>query len=227
MRTKDLIVIARQLGIPDKVIYNTVFLTNNKVNRKEMLKQLKIATRVKGPSKHNQALSTSDIYRAIEPYEKMYKGFEFIGVFPIDIYESYERLEKIDYKSMKNKNRKIAIVWNTAEASHPGKHWVCLFVDFKRNSICYFDSLNNNIDYRINDTLNAIQRRFPSVRVFKNRNVVQDKKGNCGIYVILFIVSQIVGKHSCEETYKNIEAKCAEKKGFNEIINKYRKIVFK
>lgn len=226
MKTLDLIEIAIQLGIKKSIILDKM-LTNDFLDRKKVLKELHLATQVSGPIENKKAVNTNDLYRAITPYEKIDPSFEFIGVFPIDIAFSYQKLLNINFDSLKGKDKKMAIVWNTAPSEDPGKHWICLFINFKHNSICYFDSIKANIDTRINNTLNIIKLKYPSVSIFKNKNKIQYKKGNCGIYVIFFIVSQILGKENCKKTFSNIEQSCAEKKGFNKIMNNYRKFIFK
>jgi len=220
MKTLDLVKIACQLGLDTDNIY-----TNNIIDRRKVLDKLHI-TSVRGPVNNREPLDTNDIYNAILPYQTKYPSFEFIGVFPIDISETYAALKNIDFAQMKGTNRKLSIVWNTDVATGKGKHWICMFIDFRSYSICYFDTINKDYDYRLQHTLHSIKSKYPDVKLYRNNKQIQDKKGNCGVYVIMFIVGQIIGDNTCNESYEGFENNCAENFGYNKIINNFRKLIF-
>ncbi len=153
-----------------------------------------------GPKEYNKKLNTIEILHALQYYEKLYPNFEFMGVFPINIGRSYSGLETLNYRKFKKTNRKFAIVWNTDVSNGPGLHWIAIFIDFARETICYFDSLAETQYPLLIDTLTKIRTRHPNLKIYRNVRPFQNDTNNCGIFVIHFIVSLLQGD-TCESFF--------------------------
>lgn len=174
---------------------------DNKKLLKKIQSHLK-GKKQKGPTDKNKDVKGSNITSIMKQYEKIYPEFEFMGVFPINIKHSYNSLKNINFRKSKSKNKKLAVVWNTDVDTGPGEHWICLFINFERKTICYFDSLYESINSDINNTINELSRKNPEFKVYKNKKKFQKGDGNCGIFVIHFIVSQLEGD-TCDNFFSS------------------------
>jgi len=96
----------------------------------------------------NAWLSTTDIDKVLEQYEKRHIDFKYIGAVPIDFDKKImldmcivDELCKINIKKLYLKGiRKLGVVFNLDPHNKPGIHWVSLFIDFNNGGIYYFDS---------------------------------------------------------------------------------------
>ena len=208
--------IAKQLKIKNVKNYRR---HDNKKLLHAIQKKLK-NMRPKGPVNDYEPLKSSDIFRIMKHYQKVYLNFEFLGVFPIDITRSYISLKNLNFKKLKSQNKKLAIVWNTDVSNGPGEHWICLFINFAQKTICYFDSLADKIESSILETLKYIKQKHPDYKVFINKTAFQKGYGNCGIFVIYFILSQLEG-NTCSSIFSNHD------RINDDLMNKMRPIYFK
>ena len=95
-----------------------------------------------------QWLSTLDIMRVMNQYEKKYKYFKFFGPTPIDFDTKISKnqcvvndLCNINLAQLiKQKKYKIGIIFNLDPHYKSGSHWVSLFVDCTTGGIYFFDS---------------------------------------------------------------------------------------
>ena len=114
-------------------------------------------------------LSSVDILKVMEQYQKTFKNFVFIGPSPIDFDNKdlfgtciYEQLCKFDinkYYNAKPRKDKIGVIFNTDPHDQPGEHWIALFVDLKKQFIFYFDSNGEKIKKQVEVLKNRIKEQ--------------------------------------------------------------------
>ena len=83
----------------------------------------------------------------MEQYEDKYLDFEFIGPVPIDfdLKDSIgncivDELCKININRLKKEYiNKIGIIFNLDKHYQNGSHWVCLYIDLKKNHKYYLN----------------------------------------------------------------------------------------
>lgn len=150
-------------------------------------------------------LSNVDIMKIMSQYEMIYKNFIFIGPTPID-YDAYserkndwvwDELKNFDLNKYINSNiSQIGIIFNLDKHTKPGSHWVALYVDLNDNRLLYFDSNGLSVPSKIYTLCEKIkeqglnstpQRKFTLSSNYGNEH--QMRNGECGIYVIFFIIN--------------------------------------
>lgn len=178
-----------------------------------------------GPKKKNAWLSTTDINKVMKQYEKLYKGFVFLGPVPIDFAEINMELNNINLPSLIKKGIKsIGVVFNMDPHDQSGSHWVSMFIDLDKWVISYFDSFGicpppqeiRNFIESINQS--ALQYRKKRMHVNCNQVQHQIRNTECGVYSIYFIVESLKGR-----TFNNISQKII----LDNEIEKYRNLFFR
>lgn len=152
-------------------------------------------------------LTNIDIMNVMKQYEKLYKTFEFIGPTPID-YDAFSK-RKNDWVWSELKNfdlnkyinsyiSDLGIVFNLDKHTKPGSHWVALYVNLIDNKIYYFDSNGLSVPnkiYQLCETIKAQglkqipSRKFTLSSNYDNEHQMKD--GECGIYVMYFLINMI------------------------------------
>ena len=146
-------------------------------------------------------LTSDDIIKVMNQYEKKYKNFKFIGPSPIDFQDKklygncvWEELCNFSIKKyMNDKKYKIGIILNLDPHYKGGSHWVAIFIDIKKEFIIYFDSNGNKPNKRvktfINKVLDESKRVMIKLKYFDNSNIEHQKKdGQCGMYCLYVII---------------------------------------
>ena len=106
----------------------------------------------------NEWLNSLDINKVMKQYEHEYPCFTFIGPSPIDFETKklfgqcvWNELCNFDLERYIKKGKtKFGIIFNTDPHYLDGSHWICLFIDIKKNYIYYFDSNAENLAQKIN-----------------------------------------------------------------------------
>ena len=184
-------------------------------------------------SNPNEWLSSLDIDKVMEQYEKAYKCFEFIGPSPIDFDKKLSYGEcvwnelcnfSLANQIKKGKN-KIGIIFNTDPHNKSGAHWISLFINIKKKIICFFDSVGTKVSPEIMKLVNRIidqgHKLNPKINFkFEHSDNVEHQNENteCGIYSLFFTIHMLQDKTS-ENFYKTHIIKDSE-------IQNYRKIYF-
>jgi len=154
----------------------------------------------------NEWLSSDDISRVMDQYEKAYPTFKFIGPSPID-YDAklgfgvcvWNELCNFKLKRHMNDGKdKLGIIFNLDNHSGPGTHWVSLFINITSNTIFYFDSAGQKIPSRIKHFVDTVIEQgenlsTPITFKFDQNHPVEHQKGNteCGMYSLYFIVHML------------------------------------
>ena len=181
----------------------------------------------------NEWLSSIDIDKVMNQYKKAYKCFEFIGPSPIDFDKKMSYGECVWNElcnfslanQIKNGKNKIGIIFNTDPHNKSGAHWISLFINIKKKTITFFDSVGTKITPEILKLVNRIieqgRKLNPKINFkFDDSDGVehQYKNTECGIYSLFFIIHMLQDKTS-ENFYKNHIIK-------DDKIQNYRKIYF-
>lgn len=184
--------------------------------------------------KNKYWLSNVDIMRVMKQYESIYKNFDFIGPTPLD-YDSFSKrkndwvwreLKEFDLNKYINSNiSDIGIVFNLDKHTLPGSHWVALYINLIDNKILYFDSNGLSIPNKILNLCKKIKdqglqlnpsRKFILSSNYDNEH--QMRNGECGIYVMFFIINMIS---------KSIPWTVFKKEKISDnLMNKFRNIYF-
>ena len=177
----------------------------------------------------NQWLSSVDIDRVMQQYEKNYPVFTFIGPSPIDFDKKklfgqcvWNELCDFDLKQhIKKGHNKIGIVFNTDPHYLEGSHWICMFININKNFIYYFDSNADNTPKQINIFAKRIidQGNLLGYKLnyYKNKIVHQKSNTECGMYV-LYIIIQLLKTNSTPQIF--------DKRIPDKYMKKLRKILF-
>ena len=136
-------------------------------------------------------LSNIDIDNVLEQYQNYHTDFLYIDTTPIDF--DPHTIFKI-YKDSYEKDlgiRKIATVYNTDPSHKPGKHWIASFVDIKKKTIFFYDSVGSPPPRNVRRLLSNINNKL-----FRKKNKIlwndmnhQKKNSECGVFCLYFITT--------------------------------------
>ncbi len=157
----------------------------------------------------NEWLSSIDILKVMNQYEKTYKCFDFLGPSPID-YDTHKLYgecvwEELCHFNLENKIKqgitKVGVIFNLDPHYKGGSHWVSLFINVKHKTIFYFDSAGEAIPEQIKkfvDNVIAQGNKLSNPINFKfdQNHPVEHQYGNteCGVYSIFFIIHMLEDK---------------------------------
>jgi len=157
----------------------------------------------------NEWLSSVDIVKVMNQYEKAYKCFEFIGPSPID-YDTHmmfgdcvwqELCEFNLSEQIKKGKTKIGIIFNTDPHYKGGSHWISLFINIKKGQIYFFDSAGDKAPKQVmkfvDEVTNQGKNLSPPINFKFDMNYPtehQYKNTECGIYSLFFIVHMLEDK---------------------------------
>jgi len=157
-------------------------------------------------------LSSNDIISVMKQYEQKYKCFDFIGPSPID-YDTHkmygecvwDELCHFDLKEQIDSGKtKIGVIFNIDPHYKGGSHWVSLFINIKKATIFYFDSVGRTIPSQIKKFVDMVKRQglhLPAHKqiLFKyDENHPQEhQQGDteCGVYSLYFIIHMLEDTH--------------------------------
>ncbi len=157
----------------------------------------------------NEWLSSLDILKVMNQYEKKYKCFDFLGPSPIDydthklygecVWEELCHFELAD--QIKKGHNKIGVIFNLDPHYKGGSHWVSLFINVKDKTIFFFDSAGESVPQQIKKFADTVieqgKQLSPPINFkFDQNHPVEHQYGNteCGIYSIFFITHMLEDK---------------------------------
>lgn len=196
-------------------------------------------------SNPNEWLSNFDLLDVMSQYESKYPEFEFIGPSCIDfdtkIVENGGKCVEQQLcnfslvEQIKNKKRKIAVIFNLDKHTQSGSHWVSLFVDIDNEFIFFFDSAGNKIPSEIQILVDRIIQQGNKIDKPIKFNFYQNypkehQQGNteCGMYSLFLIITFLTGhidSRKCKD-YKSIIKYFKTKRIPDKYVEKYRDIYF-
>lgn len=145
-------------------------------------------------------ISSIDIQKVMEQYEKKYPSFLFLGAVPIDFHTIYPQIGNL--RINKTKQNKIGIIFNTDESYKSGQHWISLFIDKQNKTICFFDSTGDSPPKQVLTFINNIQIQ-DNYQVIINTKKHQMGNNACGIYSLFFIIERLKGK-KCKSIFDKV-----------------------
>jgi hypothetical protein len=140
-------------------------------------------------------LSSLDILKLMNHYEKKYSCFEFIGPSPIDydfhidgecVWQELCEFNSSDYLS-KGK-RKIGVIFNLDPHYKGGSHWVALFVNIASRESYYFDSYGIKPPHQIQKFMDGVSSKDKQ-HIMSRRHQYEDSE--CGMYSLNFIIQML------------------------------------
>lgn len=148
----------------------------------------------------NEWLTSIDIEKVMQQYEKEFPNFLFLGPSPIDfdkVIEGeciWEEICKFNVTNiLKNKKNKIGLIFNIDPHYKNGSHWVSVFIDLKNQYIIYFDSVADKIPKEIDIFINRVieQCKYHNIKLKKVIIDKEHQKGDteCGMYCLYFIIT--------------------------------------
>lgn len=158
-------------------------------------------------------LSNIDILKVLVRYEKKYRSFKFLGVFPIDFAENYgmsqcisQEICNLNLSKFNKKYTQFACVFNLDKHYQSGSHWVAVYFNLNKKhpnyGFYFFDSVSTKIPREIHRFGLSIKRQVndPDFNIHQNIVQKQFKSTECGIFSIHFVI------------------KCLEKMKFHDIL---------
>lgn len=155
----------------------------------------------------NEWLSSMDILRVMNQYEKKYKCFDFMGPSPIDYDHRQVNGEPVwkelcffDLKTHIQKGHfKIGIIFNLDKHTGSGTHWVSMFINVKKKTIFYFDSTGDAIPPQLMKFVRTVTEQGNRLGIafsFDQNHPVEHQYSNteCGMYSLFFIIHMVEDK---------------------------------
>jgi hypothetical protein len=173
-------------------------------------------------SNPNEWLSSIDIDNIMIQYEKKYPSFIFIGPSPIDYNKKkrfggcvWNELCNFNLKNLIKKGKtKIGIVFNTDPHNLGGSHWICMFIDTKKEYIFYFDSNASKTPKEVYALVKKIKSQGDALNInfkyIKNKTVHQQSDTECGMYCLFTIIQLLENNMEPEDFKKRIPDKNME-----------------
>ena len=158
-------------------------------------------------------LSNLDIDAVMKQYEKKYKGFDFLGVVPVDfaqkLYENrcvVSRMCEFDVNQLAEAGKtKLGCVVNLDPHDRPGSHWVAFIICLKgKNKGTYFyDSIARSPPRMISDFLAGVVekiRKKDKDHPYRHNTIRrQYKNTECGVFCLKFLEDMLSGRKSFDE----------------------------
>ena len=184
-------------------------MTKNTKMEKELLDAFAPESPAEWNKNPNEWLSSIDILKVMNQYEKKYKCFDFLGPSPID-YDTHKLYGECVWEELchfnlaeqiKKGHTKFGVIFNLDPHYKGGSHWVSVFINVKKKLIFYFDSAGEAIPEQIKKFVDnvIVQGNKLSVPInfkFDQNHPVEHQYGNteCGIYSLFFIVHMLEDK---------------------------------
>jgi hypothetical protein len=184
-------------------------MTKNTKMEKELLDAFAPESPKEWKKNPNEWLSSIDILKVMNQYEKKYKCFDFLGPSPID-YDTHKLHDECVWDELCHFNletqlkkgyTKFGIIFNLDPHYKGGSHWVSLFINVKKHTIFYFDSAGETIPKQIKKFANTVTEQGHALAnpinfKFDENHPVEHQYGNteCGIYSIFFIIHMLEDK---------------------------------
>ena len=158
-------------------------------------------------------LSSEDISKVMDQYDGKKHKFIFLGTVPIDFAnaKTYDTdsclaldwgplhktkyLCTIDIQDMKQKGiEHFGVVFNTADHTSSGQHWIALYCSIQKKKIVYFDSYGRPPPTEVQSFIEKIQKKSPhTLKVVSNHKQHQQEYSECGMYAMHFLINMLSG----------------------------------
>ena len=173
--------------------------------KSDFYKEIRTFFKPKNPGKTNW-LSTVNIKTVMDQYQKIYSDFMFFGPVPIDFADFSSAVSRLNFKKLAKSKKRIGIIFNTDPSYKSGEHWISMFIDFKNNTLCFFDSGGDTPPPEVKRLMKKIATESKKVgvklSVLVNQKEFQKNEYSCGVYSIYFMVMRLKG-NSCSSVFNS------------------------
>ncbi len=154
-------------------------------------------------------LNTDDIASVMSQYERRYRSFKFVGVFPIDFDSKRrdgrcieDRMCRLDLAELRQRGySRFGAVFNLDRHDQRGSHWVAMYCGFgaslRRNFGCfYYDSVGRAPPAEVRRLMERMRAQVRAMNgdgaaarfeLDYNRTRRQYKNTECGIFAMYFL----------------------------------------
>tara|TARA_B100001564_G_C20588348_1_gene646635 strand:+ start:109 stop:933 length:825 start_codon:yes stop_codon:yes gene_type:complete len=185
---------------------------------KSMMKRFRPDKPTEWDSNPRTWLTNFDIKDVMMQYEKKYKTFKFIGVFPNNYDDKLfmnvcvsEELCKLDITELITKGKyQLGIVFNTDPHWSSGAHWVAVYIGIsekypKKFGFFYYDSNAENPSAYVSKLYKEVKTQMSKITqkkfdLYINNRRHQFKNTECGMFSMHFIINMLDRKRE----FKNI-----------------------
>jgi hypothetical protein len=145
-------------------------------------------------------LNTYDILYVMEQYEKLYKEFKFLGVYPIDFTQKIDLNRCIGdmmcdfdiHKNLLPDHNSFGMILNLDKHNEPGSHWVAIYCNLnpkvENYGIYYYDSVATRPDKDVLDFMKKIKSQAgTNFQLESNKIQKQFQNTECGMFSVIFL----------------------------------------
>ena len=222
----------------DKCGKESCWIKEAEIPDKFKKKMIKTAFAPKAPNEWktnpNTWLSSTDIIKVMEQYERAYPYYRFIGPSPIDFDKKlafnqcvWNDLCNIDVSQLlQNKKKVVGMIFNLDPHYKDGSHWVAMYFNTDTGELYYFDSVGDKIPHQINRLRQSIQEQSKNLNIKTKFDELypkvehQMRNTECGMYCLYFLIMMLTK----EKTWKHF--KSSKKRITDEEMEKFRKVFF-
>jgi hypothetical protein len=222
----------------DKCGKESCWIKEAEIPDKFKKKMIKTAFAPKAPNEWktnpNTWLSSTDIIKVMEQYERAYPHYRFIGPSPIDFDKKlafnqcvWNDLCNIDVSQLlQNKKKVVGMIFNLDPHYKDGSHWVAMYFNTDTGELYYFDSVGDKIPHQINRLRQSIQEQSKNLNIKTKFDELypnvehQMRNTECGMYCLYFLIMMLTK----EKTWKHF--KSSKKRIADEEMEKFRKVFF-
>ena len=175
----------------------------------------------------NTWLSNFDINKVMDQYEDANPDFKFFPSTYIDFDTKLDSTSCVNddicrfslAEHLNNGKRKFGFVFNLADHTQSGSHWISAYIDIDDGYAFFFNSTGEKIPTEVRNLVTRIkgQARKLNYNLKLHTNMrYNHQEGNteCGMYSLFFIITMLTNKHD------NIEFKSLHEK--IEFFKKYK-----
>ena len=199
--------ISRLLGCDSEscVLSHTDF--KSKIGHQAAEQEKRTRFKPEGPHDNDNLLNNINIDQCLTQYTHASKNFHHIPFQMIDFAytdNGHNPLNKLNVQQDMFAKRKncFGVVLNTDVSTGPGKHWFCLFGDFrnpKHATLEFFNSSGNIPVQEVHEFLLKLQKQVEyecncecTVEIVSNIQI-QNSRTECGPYSLYYIISRLNG----------------------------------
>lgn len=222
----------------DKCGKESCWIKEAEIPDKFKKKMIKTAFAPKAPNEWktnpNTWLSSTDIIKVMEQYERAYPYYRFIGPSPIDFDKKlafnqcvWNDLCNIDVSQLlQNKKKVVGMIFNLDPHYKDGSHWVAMYFNTDTGELYYFDSVGDKIPHQINRLRQSIQEQSRNLNIKTKFDELypkvehQMRNTECGMYCLYFLIMMLTK----EKSWKHF--KSSKKRITDEEMEKFRKVFF-
>jgi len=213
-------------------------------NRAALLQNFRPPMQASWKKHRTTPLLTTDILKALKPYEDKFSDFALLGVFAIDFLHKnpdgschvYDQICNMNLAAfMRNGVHQFGMVINLDPHFRGGSHWIGVYINTDPNDarfgFYHFCSEASNPPQQIlhyyenmrTQYASAFPKRKKQLSFYSNKKRYQYKNSECGMYSLLFIILCLENSH--QPIDKTLQSKLFPKS--DDFVNSMRQVIFR